>query len=177
MREKAQSFLNDQKKREVLNRGNKKKKQIFNTAFLCYFGKSRFLLIIEHFFAIFSQLSIFDNIIQILKSNTRKSTNIQFLYSFFFLILSLFYASFQFFTLFSFLSYLSFFRVIYSLFCLYWALFSRFCYLPGRFSVILRPNYWKRVDLVFLYLLPRSKVVWWLGWTLEVDFIHSIFPT
>ena len=101
--------------REVLNRGDKKKKkQIFNTAFLCYFGKSRFLLIIEHFFAIFSQLSIFDNIIQILKSNTRKSTNIQFLYSFFFLILSLFYASFQFFTLFSFLSYLSFFRVIYS---------------------------------------------------------------
>ena len=111
-------------------------------AFLCCFEKSRFLLIIEHFFAIFSQLSIFDNIIQILKSNTRKSTNIQFLYSFFFLILSLFYATFQFFTLFSFLSYLSFFRVIYS--CILFILsfiFSFFCYLPGRFSVILRRNH------------------------------------
>ena len=63
-----------------------------HSAFLCYFEKSHFLLIIEHFFAIFSQLSIFDNIIQILKSNTRKSTNIQFLCSFLFLILSLFYA-------------------------------------------------------------------------------------
>ena len=104
--------MNCYKIRGVLESFKKKK----HKSFLFYFEKSRFLLIIEHFFDIFSQqlLSIFDNIIRILKSNTQKSTNTQFLCSFFFLILSLFYAIVEFFTFLSFLSYL-------------WVFFSYIC--------------------------------------------------
>ena len=129
-------------------------------------------------FAIFSQLSIFDNIIQILNSKYSKINK----YSIFVLILFsdsvlilcylwvfYFFLVFVIFELFS--------RTYIAVFCLYSAIFSRFCYPPGRFSVILRPNHWKRVDLVLSLFATRSKVVWWLGWTLEVVFIHSIYPT